>query len=104
MGKTGKSTIEGKTEKSTMEGKTEKSMVEGKSEKSVIEGKHRQATINDAPELVNEEWYHGYLPREEINKIVRQEGHYLVRTTKAGKNQVCFLEFLITQHLSNEKN
>ncbi|KAK0415038.1 hypothetical protein QR680_011740 [Steinernema hermaphroditum] len=35
----------------------------------------------------NEEWYHGLLPREDITKLLTQQGHFLVRQTEPRQGQ-----------------
>ena len=37
--------------------------------------------------LVDEEWFHGVLPREEVVRLLRQEGDFLVRETT--RNDEC---------------
>jgi tyrosine-protein kinase Fer len=38
-------------------------------------------TANGAKPLYEEEWFHGVLPREEVQRLLRAEGDFLVRET-----------------------
>ncbi|KAK0399534.1 hypothetical protein QR680_003093 [Steinernema hermaphroditum] len=35
----------------------------------------------------NHEWFHGLLPREDITKLLTQQGHFLVRQTELRQGQ-----------------
>ena len=41
-----------------------------------------QETHNQENRLENEEWFHGVLPREEVQRLLAQDGDFLVRESK----------------------
>jgi len=43
---------------------------------------HRQMTDDPGTPLEDEEWFHGILPREEVQRLLKQDGDYLVRESK----------------------
>uniref|UniRef100_A0A914YBL1 SH2 domain-containing protein n=1 Tax=Panagrolaimus superbus TaxID=310955 RepID=A0A914YBL1_9BILA len=47
----------------------------------------RQSTTSQANGFEQEEWFHGMLPREDITKLLVDQGHFLVRMTEPKPNQ-----------------
>uniref|UniRef100_A0A7E4ZTE4 Tyrosine-protein kinase n=1 Tax=Panagrellus redivivus TaxID=6233 RepID=A0A7E4ZTE4_PANRE len=45
------------------------------------------STTSQAGNYETEEWFHGMLPREDINKLLVDQGHFLVRMTEPKPNQ-----------------
>mgnify|MGYP001796087135 FL=1 len=39
-------------------------------------------TADPANPLEDEEWFHGILPREEVQRLLKEDGDYLVRESK----------------------
>jgi len=49
-------------------------------------------TSNPENPLEDEEWFHGILPREEVQRLLRQDGDYLVRESqKRGTNEMQYV-------------
>ncbi|XP_067942710.1 tyrosine-protein kinase Fer-like isoform X2 [Watersipora subatra] len=50
----------------------------------MIPGESKPIKMTDNPEspLEDEEWFHGILPREEVQRLLKQDGDYLVRESK----------------------
>lgn len=46
-----------------------------------------QDSVNTTRTLADEEWFHGVLPREEVVRLLKQEGDFLVRQTT--RNDEC---------------
>ncbi|KAJ1359987.1 hypothetical protein KIN20_018835 [Parelaphostrongylus tenuis] len=55
-------------------------------------------------QLSCESWYHGLLPREDIKKMLRSNGDFLVRTTEpvAGKARALVLSVMVKQEFENQ--
>ena len=55
--------------------------------KSCVWCAQSQMSLTPHRSLVDEEWFHGVLPREEVVRLLRQEGDFLVRETT--RNDEC---------------
>lgn len=41
-----------------------------------------QASVGKVKKLEDEEWFHGVLPREEVQRLLEKDGDFLVRESK----------------------
>ena len=57
-----------------------------------------------ARELSIEEWYHGLLPREDMNTLLRRNGDFLVRYSEAykGQNKSFIISVMAKEHLEKD--
>lgn len=50
-----------------------------------INSDDKQLSANDSPEVEDYDWYHGYLPREETKKLLKNVGDFIMRQTELNK-------------------
>lgn len=55
----------------------------------------KKAGVADSPDVEARIWYHGYMPRDEINRLLKSKGQFIVRQTEIKQGYVSpFLFFL----------
>lgn len=60
---------------------------------------HRQVSVSETERsLVDQEWFHGVLPREEVVRLLRADGDYLVRETTRNHARQLVLSVCWGQH------
>lgn len=47
-----------------------------------------KGTVHESPDVEIANWYHGYLPREEINRLIKTKGDFVLRQTEKNSGEV----------------
>jgi len=53
----------------------------------------KKAGVADSPDVEARIWYHGYMPRDEINRLLKSKGQFIVRQTEIKQGYVRFVPF-----------